>query len=217
MPIFKESKDFSRELFYEEGQLICDSNQNNLFKEEKVKVTSRLLKGLFEPKNNGTYEIFYDNGLPFGIENYKDGKKHGKCEYFNEDGSKWYSIEFFNGERDGSFISYESNKIAEEKYYRNGKETSSKMKGNSKIKEGNVKLYYSSDNKNIYASLNYKNDILNGPCIYYYIDGTIKGKGTYKNGLLEGEALNYFPNGNLEKITTYKNGLKHGYEKIPRL
>ena len=57
----------------------------------------------------------------------------------------------------------------------------------------------------------YINNIPQGPCIQYYLDGKPETMLTYVNGKLEGIGLSYFKNGKLKLINSYLHGKFNGY------
>lgn len=63
----------------------------------------------------------------------------------------------------------------------------------------------------------YKNDLLEGKTIVYYVpddpsDKSVKiaRESYYKNGKLEGQVIDYFDYGTIKSKGTYSNGLRHG-------
>lgn len=71
--------------------------------------------------------------------------------------------------------------------------------------------------KRISARETFKNDVLEGKTIVYYVPEDLADKSVkiakesfYKNGKLEGEAIEYFQNGVIKAKSNYLNGLRHG-------
>ena len=71
--------------------------------------------------------------------------------------------------------------------------------------------------KRISSRESYKNDVLDGKSIVYYVPEDITDKSvkiakesTYKNNKLEGLATEYFESGVIKSKTNYLNGLRHG-------
>ena len=113
------------------------------------------------------------------------------------------------------------------------------MKHDEKTKRSEAYMYYESGNlmsfgiyknqkkdsvwtkfgpsKRISSRETYKNDILNGKSIVYYVPEDITDKSvkiaresTYKDGKLEGEVIEYFDFGTIKAKSHYLNGLRHG-------
>lgn len=64
--------------------------------------------------------------------------------------------------------------------------------------------------KKAYANGQKVYDLENDTLTYYFIDGTVKSKGTYRNEQMEGEWVFYRKTGELWQVGQFKVGQKHG-------
>lgn len=82
--------EYSDELQYEESYVLKNDFDwvphgivKTYWREEKLKSELYYLNGLLE----GRYLEYHQNGSPAVVENYKKGKKDGKCQYFDREGN----------------------------------------------------------------------------------------------------------------------------------
>lgn len=121
------------------------------------------------------------------IENYKDGKLHGKRKNYQIDNNKWYLHDektYQNG-----------NLISETEYYLNGK------KKHLLQNDGLCEKWYENGRKQVEYSLN--GGFEQGKATSWYENGQIDVTGSYSNGVYVGDWIAYFPDGNLKRKETY--------------
>jgi antitoxin component YwqK of YwqJK toxin-antitoxin module len=195
---------------------ICLSEETCKEPRKKEVIVNTLIKELFNSPDHGEHIIHYQDGTIFGIEQYKSGKKHGTMQYFNQDGSKDFEIDFSNGTREGYYHKFDKEgNIMEAKLYRNGSEVPYVKKSVAEQKDNYLlELFYSSEEKNKYINVQIVNGEYEGKYTCWWPNGQIKATCTYQNGLIEGESKEYRQNGSLHKVSNWENGKKNGIELI---
>jgi len=208
----EDCKQLKKKNFYKDNLIIETKSCDKKIK-EKNKINN-LVRNLLNPPSYGEHKIYYEDGSLFGIEHYKNYKKHGKMIYFHKNGNKDFDIEFLNGIRDGYYNKYENNEVKISKLYRNGTEVPYIKK--SEITQENylLELYYSSDKKDKYIKVQVVNKVYEGKYTCWWPNGTIKAECHYVNGKIEGESIEYKENGSILRKTNWKNGKKEGLELI---
>jgi antitoxin component YwqK of YwqJK toxin-antitoxin module len=155
-----------------------------------------------------TYIEYDPNGevthkrTPSTIENYKDGKPHGKVIIYHDNGNIHLYKIFNNGKHKLEKRFYENGtKFQIKKYYNNGKLAIAKtynLKGKLSFEN-----YYTED-LNIDISMR----------IDYHDNGKIRDIGNYIDGHLNGTAIKFFPNKKIQEIANYRDYKKNGLRKI---
>ncbi len=173
--------------YNDDGKKYCVKNITNYF-EEKVQAHYLTTK-------NGSYKSFYFCDKIKERGTYKNGKKIGIWEKFNEEGQKTkHCLINNNGTAECDIYEYywknsgSKKKLHFTEHYINNK------------KEGQYIFYY--DNGNLKESGEYKNNKQNGPIKYYRENGILKEVSTYKKGKIITTVI-YNTNGEIEKLKTY--------------
>jgi antitoxin component YwqK of YwqJK toxin-antitoxin module len=60
----------------------------------------------------------------------------------------------------------------------------------------------------------YIDDLLDGPCIFFYSDGFIKRQSNFKEGKENGIVTRFDEFGQIERIYIYKNGKLNGFQNF---
>lgn len=157
------------------------------------------------------------------------GMKQGAWEKKHPNSNAYeYKGQFKNNQPVGTFT-----------YYYPSNKVKVVMKHDEKTKRSESYMYYESGNlmsfgiyksqkkdsvwtkfgpsKRISARETYKNDLLDGKSIIYYVPEDINDKSVrivkesmYKDGKLEGLSIEYFESGTIKSKANYLNGLRHG-------
>lgn len=150
--------------------------------------------------NPDGYTIFYhENGKKASEGNMREGKPDGYWKTYNKE-----EILVSEGNRknfllDSTWRFYDdSGSLKMEIDYRIGK------------KDGLRKTYR--EEESIVET--FKNDVKNGPTIYYYPGGRIKSEVNFVNGLEEGLSKEYAEDGRIITLTTYRSGYITQRERI---
>jgi len=147
----------------------------------------------------GQWVKMWNNGMVMYKGTFKNDKPVGEFKYFYPSG-KLKSVMTF---------SEDASKAHNISYHENGKKMA---EGNfvNKKKVGSWK-YYSDVDEKLVSVENYKNGLLNGKSITYYID---EGKPfevfVYRNGVKNGEWVKYFIDGQIMTYTFLVNGKLQG-------
>ena len=132
---------------------------------------------------NGEINSFQQNGIPYEIGTYKNGKKDGKWNSYNSyTGNLGLEETFEDGEEVGLRLSYHSNgqlrseyyldknskpEITQRSWFENGQIEDEEHYKNGK-KDGKWLKFYENGNK--YWEKNYKNSMEHGPIIFWHKD-----------------------------------------------
>ncbi len=109
-------------------------------------------------KADGKFEWFYANGKPWEVSNYKDGMLDGKHERFYVNGKPWVVTNYKNGMLDGKYESFHANaKPFEVSNYKDGN------------RDGKLEQFYG--NGKPYVVLNFKDGKLDGKAEWFYDNG----------------------------------------------
>jgi len=131
--------------------------------------------------SHGEYFSWYENGKPWEVVNYKDGKEDGKYKSFYRNGKKKVVSNYKDGKRDGKHESFHGNgKPREVSNYKDGKPDGKfeSFHGNGKprevsnFKDGNLdgKAKWFHDNGNRYLVREYRMGIILEEVVYEYTD-----------------------------------------------
>jgi len=204
------------EVYTSTGQLYTRINYKNgvehgnwerFYANGQLEVKSRSRDGKRVP---GSFSYFHENGQLFNecIENhengqlqskinYKNGKRHGLLEHFDQEGKLVHKGNFKNGKEEGlHFSNLTSLGYSSKTNYKKGE------------KHGSFEEFY--ENGQLKNKRNYKNEKLDGPYEYYYENGQLRSKGNYKNEKLDGSFEDYYANGQLKCKGNYKDGIWDG-------
>ena len=143
---------------------------------------------------------FYDSGIKYFIENYKNNLKNGLFTKWNYNGIKVLESNMLNNKRSGSL----------KEWYDNGELSFS---GNymDDMKTGLQEWYYKNGNKS--ESSEYSLGEKDGNSKQWYEDGRIKFNHNYKNDKYDGLQEEYYENGNKSESSEYSLGEKDGNSK----
>ncbi len=169
-------------------------------------------------RKQGVWMEFYDNKTVKWEGVFVDGEKYGLFKTYDEDGRVIKLERYKNGVLD---IESEEMTVLEIKneYFENGNVKSSGTYKSNK-KHGTHREF--DDSGNIIKSFVYEDGIMvaegivdekgnfTGPWKLYYIDGTIKAKGTYEEGKRVNDWVFYHYNGKISQKGKYRNGKPTG-------
>lgn len=131
----------------------------------------RMAEGKYIKEQKDSIWNFYDEaGVLISKDNYKLGKKDGKCLVYLPDGTLAEEKNFKDGIEDGPFKQYFDGKLVKGE----GKYVKGKL-------EGKVSYYY--PNGIVAATGIYKNGMKDGVWLYKDKDGKAKEKEVFKNGV----------------------------------
>lgn len=131
---------------------------------------------------------------------FEHGKEVGTFKFYCEDcGDQPILVKEFEANSDKATLNY---------YTSNGRlESTGEMHGKEKT---GTWTYFHKDGSTPMVVENYENDLLEGPKVTYYADGSVTEEVTYVNGKREGESRYYSPAGVEIKFFTYKNDMLNG-------
>jgi antitoxin component YwqK of YwqJK toxin-antitoxin module len=204
------------EVYISTGQLYTRINYKNgvehgnwerFYANGQLAVKSRSRDGKRVP---GSFTYFHENGQLFNecIENhengqlyskvnYKNGKRHGLLEHFDQEGKLVNKGNFKNGKEEGlHFSNLTAHGYSSKTNYKKGE------------KHGSFEEFY--ENGQLKNKRNYKNEKLDGPYEYYDENGQLRSKGNYKNEKLDGPSEYYHENGKLRTKMNHKDGKSDG-------
>ena len=180
----------------EYGYIYYDKDNSEIAREKTVKGNSEFSGGV---KINGEVKEVDDNGRVIYIWNYKDNKKDGKALGFYPGGQKMCELIYSDDVLKGIGVKYHKNgNIAEKVFYVNGKV------------EGPAHIYLENGN---YYKYNYVGNKLNGQAFLYDKEHRILEMATYKDNVLEGENIKYYLSGSVKSEMMYSRGKIEGYVK----
>jgi len=185
--------------FYENGDTALANNYDlgvrvgtwkAYYKNKTVKYKKQYSNGVL----TGDYFENHENGNPKVTGQYDEiGQKYGKWKWFDDDNTI-KKLETYNlDELEGVSKIFINGQYTDSVYYKNGS------------KEGQRLLYYTSysGEKELKGKLNYLNNKLEGPALYYHKYGFLKDTAFYKNGFILGEQKHFYGNGKLEARINY--------------
>ncbi len=201
--VYDKFKLVSTKHFFLNGQVSQNSTYSNN-KEESYFYNDRGIK-VYETfvDGNKTINIAYTNeGIKRYSDIYMDGKLHGKCFTYYDNGQVRTDIDYVRGARHGKFYwHYENGQLGDETNYLNGQ------------KHGTMKNWY--DDGSIEIEASYKNNKYEGLYKEYYKNGQVKKIGYYKDGELVGEEKEYFEDGSLKSYWEAENeDIKETYYEL---
>jgi antitoxin component YwqK of YwqJK toxin-antitoxin module len=176
-------------------------------------------------------EIYYKNGLKFGIaktydlktdklksiQRYEadtmivtsDVKIHEIKRDYYPNGNIKSIASYYNDLPDGVRRDYDINgKIIASYIFKDGILEATGIIDEKGKYQG--KWYYFYENGNVYETGNYRNSLKVGEWIVYDTLGNIIEKMEYLNGILEGEYVIYYENGNIKRKIPYEDGMANG-------
>ncbi|MDM1047898.1 toxin-antitoxin system YwqK family antitoxin [Sphingobacterium hotanense] len=141
-------------------------------------------------QNAGKWTHYFENGKPYIIRSYINGKIEGEAYTYYENGNLKSIVNMKNGVAEGQIkTNYESGKLRSITNIKDGK-----MQGEGRIYTENGKLK---------AIAHYLDDMQHGELKTYYQNGNVEWIMQYVNDLIEGEAKQYFETGELRSIEKY--------------
>ncbi len=183
-------------------------------------------------RKQGTWEKTYEGSIVFQYRGqFKDDKPVGKFTYYYESGKVKAIIQHDNLEKGRSlaYFYHENKQVMSAGIYRNSKKDSTWVnftpagKLSTKEEFKNDKLngvtyvyFVSEDIKSVQPVVatkkTYKDGILHGDYLEYFINGKAKIKGKYVNNRQDGAWEEFHLNGKRAITYRYDNGKKHGYQ-----
>jgi antitoxin component YwqK of YwqJK toxin-antitoxin module len=164
----------------------------------REKSNNIITEGFFiDGVKQGTWKVYFSNGMVNTIEEYKNGKRHGLSIELKNTGILRKQCFYKNDVLDGWYVLYSNNgRIEMEQIFVNGK------------LDGFKKTYYP-NGKNQEEGF-YKNDKRHGAAKWFFEDGKISLEYNYVDGKLEGLQRSFHKNGNLNSETNYRDNLMNG-------
>ena len=148
---------------------------------------------------------------------YYEGSKQLRYEGIFDHGIEQGVFKFYNrksGDQPSATKSYTSgNTVLDVVFYQRDGKKASEGQMDGRKREGKW-VYYHKDGEHIMTTEMYKNDVLYGERIVYYVGGQIAQKQNYILGKQDGSDLNYSKKGVLLSSYTYSNGVLEGAVKI---
>lgn len=189
--------------------------------ENQIKVEEWCMKN---GKRNGTWSVYYPNGVLLSMAGYTDGKKNGLYIECEKSGAVLVQEYFKNDALDGEQRKYTTVKnvriLKTVNHYTNGVlngicteytdmgYVQSQTEYAMGIKNGISKWYFS--NGRLAMEQTYQNNMLNGPQMVYNQSGVMLTSGNYKNNLKDGAWTEYHENGKMKSSGMYKNDMQCG-------
>lgn len=155
----------------------------------------------FSPESDVSGEVreFNDKDELLYIWNYKNNIKDGKAFGFYPNGKKMYELIYVDGVLQNIGIKYfENGGVSEKVFYMDGKV------------EGPAHIYLENGN---YYKYNYENNKLNGSAYLYDREHRLLEVATYKDNVLEGEYIKYYLSGAIKSEMKYRRGKIEGYAR----
>jgi len=141
-------------------------------------------------ENAGKWTHYYENGNPYLIRSYVNGKIEGEAFTYFENGNLTSIGYMKNGEPEGQIkTNYESGKL----------KSVTTMKGGKMNGEG--RLY--TENGKLKAITHYLDDMQHGELKTYHANGNVEWVMQYVNDQIEGEAKLFFETGELRSVEKY--------------
>ena len=226
------------EVYISTGQLYTRINYKNgvehgnwekFYANGQLEVKSRSRDGKIVP---GSFSYFHENSQSYNecIEhhengqlrskiNYKNGKRHGLLEHFDQEGKLVNKGNFKNGKEEGLHFYKINGLITDEismikdtiNQYSNIKENYIQKISETTISDtscGPYEHYY--ENGQLKFKGNYKNEKLDGPSEYFHENGKLRTTMNYKDGKSDGPFEDYYANGQLKCKGNYKDGIFDG-------
>jgi len=140
----------------------------------------------------GLSTVYYKNGNPKHIKNYKEGQLHGKFKKFNETGVIYWEVDWQDGKRHGESVAYfPSGKISLHSNYVNN------------YKHGIEEEFF--ENGQLAKRINYDLNREDGPMEEFFENGKLRLKAIKKKCLYIGRYEEYYENGQLFKKANYND------------
>jgi len=173
-------------------------------------------------KVNGFDTTIYESGCVQVVRNHIDGIENGKWTYYNDSsGLEAWTINYFNGEKNGLSIFYSHYMVGTDKLeYKVGNTTISHTYGLYDSDTLRVEYYkmgkldgkkteYFPGSK-VEKEVSYKEGLLHGPFIIYNKEGVVLQDLNHSEGKKDGVCQYYYEDGTLLKVENWSNGIKSG-------
>ena len=141
-------------------------------------------------------KTYYDNGQLKEVASYNEKGEKTSFKKYRKNGQLSESFTPFSNDK-YLYKSYDFGVLIAEVTY-----------NKSKIKEGEMKLYYNTGE--LEATMNFANNLLEGTYTYFFKNGKTKTIENYKKGLQEGLRKTYFENGKIRSSCNYKQNKEEG-------
>ncbi len=151
-----------------------------------------------EGQLQGDVKFYYENGQLESVCEYRDGKKDGKCQFYDTTGQLQiqkhyeynrgvvsYQYEAAPGQLSEPVLIPRQGELKVEGFFANGKPSTIQR---------------------------YKDGVYHGEIVHYYAEGPVHEQYQYNQGMLE-RATVYYKDGTLQSSTEYLYDQKHGQEK----
>lgn len=163
-------------------------------------------KGQFkDDKPVGTFTYYYLSSKVKAIIKHGDGTNRSEAFFYHENGVLMSHGIYRDMKKDSVWLNFgPSGRISNTETFKNG------------LLNGKNVIYYvpedPSDKSQKVSAVNiYLDGKLNGECIQYFENGTIKEKGSYVLDKKVGIWERYHPSGKKMMQERYKNGVRHGF------
>ncbi len=157
-------------------------------------------KGSFrDDKPEGEFIRYYENGIRMSLQVFSENGKRAETTLYHPNGYISSQGLFIDQKKEGKWKYFSAYTAG----YLIGEETFSENQRN-----GLSEKFYPDGAKG--ESLNYKNDIKNGPWLKYYANGSIMLRAGFKEGKLDGSYEFFNEDGSVSFTGAYANNLKEG-------
>lgn len=149
------------------------------YEEFDVNSNTRTVAGGYERgKLQGTWEAFYEDGLPKVVENYEKDLRQGRFQEFFDNGQLKIEGAYRSDNKEGKWT----------EYHQNGK-TKSELNFVNNLLEGNVRHYH--ENGNPESQGPYLRQKKEGLWKFYWPNGELRSEGNYLRGNKTGDWSDY--------------------------
>ena len=197
---------FSLAIFAQVNQV--DSKGQKQGKWEKLYKGSKVFRYRGQFKNDkpvGKFSYFYESSKVKAVIKYDENSNRSVAYFYHENGALMSHGIFKNLKKDSIWLNFgPSQRISNTETY--------SMDSLNGLKT----IYYvpedlSDKSQHISEKYYYKNGLLHGDFVAYYMSGTVMEEGKYENNKKVGYWKKYHPNGKRRSLAHYKKGLKHGW------
>lgn len=154
-------------------------------------------------KREGIFRFYHKSGKLKAAMLFSKNGSHARAELYYEDGTLIAKGNYINEQKDSVWTYFGGSKrVRKTESWKNGK------------LDGPTVVFFEPQpgmtNIPPYQVVNYKDSVLQGEVIEFYLNGKTKMKGKYVDGNLDGEVYHYYEDGKRKKIERYKFAVRHG-------